>query len=304
MKPFLPLAALLLFAWAALCAAPTHAQVYETPALIVLKNGREIRASSLSLQAGRLKYTANGVSSNVDVNDVQGFILEPPPVKTDERSEFEKREAELTAQLDAKTAELNKALEQIRVLSASQATTTDQVKDLAARAATLEISLTELQAKYAKQVEVARDARKQAEDDIKKSREQVTLMEQRVKEKMSKVSLTGQAEFLQTVRSVFRVDESGLLPEPVIELSLYNNTTKPVSKASFRARLFRPGRTIPDLEDEFYHVFQGGLERGERINLSLRPGAIWSKWASIQWKPGMQLQIEAVTVEGPDGLAF
>ena len=59
--------------------------------------------------------------------------------------------------------------------------------------------------------------------------------------------------------------------EPTIELTVRNNTGKPIKKLYFHGKLQTPGRTLPWVEDDFNYEPPGGLEPGETQTWKLTP---------------------------------
>lgn len=69
--------------------------------------------------------------------------------------------------------------------------------------------------------------------------------------------------------------------DPIIELTVKNNTPHPVSRAYFRAVVASPGRSIPWANASFNYKISGGLEPGESATWKLSPNMFDSDWAGI-----------------------
>ncbi|QLR43072.1 hypothetical protein HV346_10465 [Enterobacter sp. RHBSTW-00994] len=92
-------------------------------------------------------------------------------------------------------------------------------------------------------------------------------------------------------------------PRPVIELSVENKTTSPVSRAYFKGTIASPGRTIPWLVDTFNYSIPGGLEPGEKANWPLLPN-MFSDWGKVQAPEDAVFTVEVVRLDGADGNAL
>lgn len=105
----------------------------------------------------------------------------------------------------------------------------------------------------------------------------------------------------------FRVERSRLykreqpygLPEPVIELTVVNGTTKAISRAFFLGTVASPGRAVPWIKDDFNYSIAGGIEPGERASWSLGPN-MFSKWGTDVPADAV-LTLEVTRLDGADG---
>jgi hypothetical protein len=69
--------------------------------------------------------------------------------------------------------------------------------------------------------------------------------------------------------------------QPIIELTVKNGTTHPISRAYFKGTLASPNRSVPWHEDTFNYAISGGLEPGEKANWSLAPN-MFSDWGRVK----------------------
>lgn len=92
-------------------------------------------------------------------------------------------------------------------------------------------------------------------------------------------------------------------PKPVIELSVENKTTTPISRAYFKGTIASPNRSIPWLVDNFNYAIPGGLEPGEKADWSLLPN-MFSDWGKVEAPADAVFTVEVVKIDGPDGNAL
>ncbi len=124
------------------------------------------------------------------------------------------------------------------------------------------------------------------------------LEEKQSQAKRAKVEL---AKF-QVIRSRFyKVKEMFLGDQPVIELTVKNGTTQPVSRAYFVGTLASPGRAVPWLKEEFNYQISGGLEPGESASWRLSPNMFVGGWSRVEAPKDAILTVEVVELEGIDG---
>ena len=88
--------------------------------------------------------------------------------------------------------------------------------------------------------------------------------------------------------------------EPVIEMTVVNNTLYPISRAYFKGTLSSPGRAIPWLVNTFNHEISGGLEPEEEDTWYLTPN-IFSDWGTVDAPGDAILTIEVLRLDGPKG---
>jgi NAD-dependent DNA ligase len=99
----------------------------------------------------------------------------------------------------------------------------------------------------------------------------------------------------------FRMNDSGYLRQPAIDLTLANNTGKPIKRIFFRGILETPGRSVPWVDEEFNYEVPGGIENGESLPLSLAPN-MFSEWGdgAHTERTDTVLTVEVVDIEFAD----
>lgn len=140
----------------------------------------------------------------------------------------------------------------------------------------------------------------------KKQKEQALL---EIKELQSRLV---SAEAAKVELTKFTVSRSRLLeqaekyskiPQPVIELTVQNGTSHPISRAYFKGTIASPERAIPWFVDEFNYEISGGLEAGEGATWQLLPNK-FGKWGKIEAPAGAIFTVEVYRLDGPDGKAL
>jgi hypothetical protein len=169
--------------------------------------------------------------------------------------------------------------------------------------------MAELNGKTVSQViakaEVLRNEKLMARKHREKEQAAEEIKELETSHKMSTAAAKELAKF-RVIKSRYykkKVSELIAMEEPVIELSVQNGTSKPVSRVYFRGTLSSPGRTIPWLKDSFNYEISGGLEPGEKADWALAPN-MFSNWGKVKMKPGMVFTVEAYRIDGADGKAL
>jgi len=109
-----------------------------------------------------------------------------------------------------------------------------------------------------------------------------------------------QLEAFRILRSRFYKEEEMFLTEPIIELTVRNDTEYAISRAYFRGILQSPGRSIPWLDEEFNYQIRGGIEPGETQSWRLAPN-MFSEWGTVEVPADAILTVEVVKLDGADG---
>ena len=106
------------------------------------------------------------------------------------------------------------------------------------------------------------------------------------------------------VLSRFYFQKSSFMEEAVIELTVKNETTHPVSRAYFNGVLSSAGRSIPWVQDSFNYKISGGLEPGEQATWKLSPNMFgeWSK--APKDRDDMVLTVSVYRIDGADDKAI
>lgn len=88
--------------------------------------------------------------------------------------------------------------------------------------------------------------------------------------------------------------------EPVIEITVINNTKHAISRAYFEGTIKSPERTIPWLVEDFNYEISGGLESGERANWRLAPNS-FSEWGTVKAPKDAIFTVIVTKLDGADG---
>ena len=108
----------------------------------------------------------------------------------------------------------------------------------------------------------------------------------------------------KVIRSRFyKRNREYLGPEPIIELTVKNETKFPVSRAYFTGTLASPNRSVPWLKDQFNYEISGGLEPGEQATWRLSPN-MFSDWGTVKTPKDAVLTVDVEKLDGPDGKAL
>lgn len=91
--------------------------------------------------------------------------------------------------------------------------------------------------------------------------------------------------------------------QPLVELSVSNGTSHPISRAYFKGTIASPGRSVPWFSDDFSYSIKGGLEPGESADWSLAPN-MFSDWGKIDAPADAVFTVEVVRLDGPDKKAL
>jgi len=148
--------------------------------------------------------------------------------------------------------------------------------------------------------EILSDAARLREERERKEREQAVGEIAELKKKAAAAELAKQklAAFKVTRSRLYR-ESVGFMTEPVIELSVTNGTTSPISRAYFHGIVASPGRAVPWISDDFNYEIRGGIEPGEMATWKLNPN-MFGAWGS-KTAPDAVLTVEVVKLDGPDG---
>ncbi|WP_103665702.1 DUF6694 family lipoprotein [Gracilimonas amylolytica] len=141
--------------------------------------------------------------------------------------------------------------------------------------------------------ELEREQRRQALEEIQE------LEEKKKEADLAKQELSN----FEVSRSRFYKQEDTFRDQPVIELTVRNNTEYAISRAYFKGTYATPERQVPWLVEEFNYSISGGLEPGEEQSWSLAPNP-YSEWGDLEERSDAILTIEVTRLDGPDGEAL
>jgi hypothetical protein len=149
---------------------------------------------------------------------------------------------------------------------------------------------------------VERRAKEQAREQERREKERkealAEIAELQKKKEVAERAKSELAKFKVT-RSRFYKRNGGFRDEPIIELSLTNQTTISVSRAHFIGTLSSPGRAVPWLKETFSYKIAGGMEPGEAKELTLAPN-MFSNWGKAEAPADAVFTVEVSRLDGPD----
>jgi hypothetical protein len=91
--------------------------------------------------------------------------------------------------------------------------------------------------------------------------------------------------------------------QAIIEVSVKNGTSHPVSRAYFNGVLASPNRSIPWHEDSFNYSISGGLEPGETAKWKLAPNR-YMGWGAAKTHEDAVFTVTVERLDGADGEAI
>jgi hypothetical protein len=94
---------------------------------------------------------------------------------------------------------------------------------------------------------------------------------------------------------------SGFLEQPVIEFSVYNAGSVPITRVYFSSALTSPDRAIPWVQQGFVRIFKGGLEPREKQRLTLEPR--YGDWTDkqLRYLSNAELKVVVTNFEDANG---
>lgn len=110
------------------------------------------------------------------------------------------------------------------------------------------------------------------------------------------------AKFVVTRARFYKEKQTYGRPEPVIELSMRNETKIPVSRAYFTGTLGSKGRAVPWLKEDFNYSISGGMEPGEWKQVRLAPN-MFGDWGRVDAPEDAVLTVIVKRLDGADGKA-
>lgn len=135
--------------------------------------------------------------------------------------------------------------------------------------------------------------RKQALAEIK------TLEKEKIAAAHAKEELTK----FKVIKSRFYVTKDGFMKQPIIELTVVNDTSKAVSRAYFNGVIASPNRAVPWHQDDFNYSIPGGIEPGEKQTWKLAPNP-FSGWGNVDAPADAVFTATVTRIDGADGKAI
>lgn len=116
--------------------------------------------------------------------------------------------------------------------------------------------------------------------------------------------LASRASLIQVTSAAFRYRESRTRREPLVELSLLNNSNTALSRLYFHGVLATPGRSVPWVDEDFNYSIPGGIEPGEPFDVTLAP-SMFSEWSQAPHdRQDMILTVSVYKAEDAAGEIF
>lgn len=143
------------------------------------------------------------------------------------------------------------------------------------------------------------EAMKRGIDEAKKEADQKTLEELRNRKAEFDKKLAALRSFRVVDASFTKTENSIGMAEPLIELTVQNDTDFPVKRAYFRGVFASPGRSVPWLDDTFNYEIPGGVEPGEKTTWQLAPN-MFSDWGKVEIRPEAKFTVTVIRLDGPD----
>lgn len=138
----------------------------------------------------------------------------------------------------------------------------------------------------------------------RQARERAQALEEIIElEKKRQVSVEARDELkkFEVLRSRFSMKERDFMgKQPIIELTVKNGTSSPVSRAYFEGTIASPNRSVPWLKDTFNYSISGGLEPGEEATWSLAPN-MFSDWGKVDAPADAIFTVTVERLDGADG---
>ncbi len=129
--------------------------------------------------------------------------------------------------------------------------------------------------------------------------------EQALSEIKELIAKQAKAEQAKSELAKFRIERSRFYkqqqafmgPQPIIEISVTNGTSHPISRAYFKGVLSSPGRSVPWIKDDFNYEIPGGLEAGEKATWHLSPN-MFSDWGKAKTPADAVFTVEVEQLDG------
>ena len=114
-----------------------------------------------------------------------------------------------------------------------------------------------------------------------------------------------EAEQAKSELAKFRVERSRFYKkrrefigqQPIIEISVVNGTSQPISRVYFKGTLSSKGRSVPWLREDFNYEISGGLEPSEKATWHLSPN-MFSNWGKVDIPSDALFTVEVEQLDG------
>jgi hypothetical protein len=161
-------------------------------------------------------------------------------------------------------------------------------------------AITSLDGKTADQV-ISEASKIKAERESKEKQQAAVEIQELLKQKESAEKDRSElAKFTVTKsRFVMQPERYSSYPQPIVDLTVENGTSHPVSRAFFRGTISTPGRAVPWFSGDFNYSISGGLEPGEHATWSLALNK-FTEWGKAESPAGAVFTVEVVRLDGPD----
>ena len=143
------------------------------------------------------------------------------------------------------------------------------------------------------------DAMKRGFEEAERDSDLKTLEELRNRKVEFDKKLAALKSFRVLSANFTKEDNSIGMTEPLIELTVQNDTDHSVKRAYFRGVLASPGRAIPWIDDTFNYEIAGGVEPGEKTTWRLTPN-MFGDWGKVEIRPDSMFNVTVIRLDGPD----
>lgn len=139
------------------------------------------------------------------------------------------------------------------------------------------------------------------EREAKEKEQAVQEIKELEEKKSSSIANLESMKSFKIVRSRFRMEKQKYgSDQPIVSLSVENNTEKAISKAYFKGTIASPGREVPWFIDTFSYQISGGLEPGEKAEWDLAPNK-FSNWGKVNAPTDAIFTVSVIRLDGADG---
>ena len=157
-----------------------------------------------------------------------------------------------------------------------------------------------LDGKTAEEV-IAQAAQVKAERQAREREQALAEIQELEKKRVDAEKSREELKKFAVLRSRFHFQEQRFMgKQPIIEITVKNDTNSPVSRAYFNGVIASPNRSVPWLKDDFNYSIKGGLEPGEEASWSLAPN-MFSDWGKVEAPADAVFTVTVERLDGPDG---